>query len=133
MIEPYATIDEFRTICDISDSDVDKASQLLVDATAMLIKRGFTAQDEVDSALLRSVCIAMVQRAMPPKGAATVPGVSQFTQSAGPYSETFTISNPAGKLYISRDELKTLRSGRSSTYSIRAAIHAPGGEPIDNW
>ena len=133
MIEPYATLEEFRTVCDIPDSDADKASQLLVEATAMLMKRGFVAQDEVDEVLLRSVCIAMVQRAMPPKGVTTVPGVSQVTQSAGPYSETFTISNPAGKLYISRDELKTLKSGRSSTYSIRPAIHSSGGGPIDNW
>ena len=53
----------------------------------------------------------------------TVPaaGVSQHTETAGSYSESISYSNPAGDLYLTSAEKKSLGVGCQRAFSIDMA------------
>lgn len=115
--EAFATLADLRLRCpSLSEEDEPYAAALLADATACIASgmrdRGVAIDqgDEVQAANLRSVCVAMVKRALPRDGSA--PGASQMTTTAGPYSETFSFANPLGDLYMTSAEESLLGLGR---------------------
>ena len=55
---------------------------------------------------VKSVCVAMVARAVNAPGA--MAGITQQTQTTGPYSASVTFANPTGDLNLWRSDLKRL-------------------------
>lgn len=87
----------------VSDQLRFEASKYGVDLDAK------TAEDDVYRNVVRIVTVNVAFRTLKttiPDGAAG--GLSQFTQSAGPYSLTGTLLNPGGGIKIFRDDLKAL-------------------------
>lgn len=93
---------------ELSTEEEARANVLLGDASAML-----SALVEVDSSdyeqsqLLKMVCCDMVIRAMSAT-AADAFGVSQTSMTAGPYTQSFSYSNPSGDMYLTRLEKRLL-------------------------
>lgn len=130
-------MDAFATVEDLekrwrrlSESEKGRASVLLEDAAA-LISRACRASgvdvdddDECFQQALKAVSCSVVSRAMsaPVDG----PTVSNTSQTAGPFSQSFTYSNPGGDLYLTSSERKELGVGRARIGSIPARI-APYG------
>ncbi len=104
---------------ELSTDEEARANVLLGDASAML-----SALVEVDSSdagqaeLLKMVCCDMVIRAMSAT-AADAFGVSQTSMTAGPYSQSFSYSNPSGDMYLTRLEKRLLGITTSYIGSIR--------------
>ena len=103
----------------LSADEASRASTLIDDATAML-----TALVKVDAAdaqqaeLLNTVCCNMVIRAMAQSGMDTF-GVSQAAITAGPYTQSFSYSNPSGDMYLTKLEKKLLGVSIGYIGSIR--------------
>lgn len=54
----------------------------------------------------RAVCCAVAHRALiAPAG---MEGASQYTQTAGPYTTSLTLSNPGGDVYLTRSDMRRL-------------------------
>ena len=104
----------------LSDSEQAQAEVKLGDASALLSallkKSGVTVDtsDEEQLKTLKYVCCSMVIRAMS-SGESDTFGLTNQTTTAGPYSQTFTFSNPSGDMYLTRLE-KSLLGINTSGY-----------------
>ena len=104
---------------ELSTDEEARANVLLDDASAML-----SALVEVDSSdagqaeLLKIVCCDMVIRAMSATAADTF-GVSQTSMTAGPYTQSFSYSNPSGDMYLTKLEKRLLGISTAYIGSIR--------------
>lgn len=104
---------------ELSTDEEARANVLLGDASAML-----SALVEVDSSdagqaeLLKMVCCDMVIRAMSATAADTF-GVSQTSMTAGPYTQSFSYSNPSGDMYLTKLEKRLLGISTSYIGTIR--------------
>lgn len=94
--------------------DEKRVTTLLADASNMLLSTyerrfGTTYVEGAHSAFDRSakaVCCAIVSRALNiPTG---MEGITNTSQTAGSYSASVTFANPAGDLYMTKGDLKTL-------------------------
>lgn len=112
---------------DLTTDEAAKAAVLLDDASAVLTR--FVDVDTSDAGqaeLLKIVCCDMVIRSMVSTSSETY-GMSASSMTAGPYSQSWTYSNPSGDLYITRLEKRLL--GISSGYigAVPAAIDGDYG------
>ena len=104
---------------ELSTEEEARANVLLGDASAMLsalVK--VDSSDYEQSELLKMVCCDMVIRAMSATAADTF-GVSQTSMTAGPYTQSFSYSNPSGDMYLTRLEKRLLGITTSYIGSIR--------------
>lgn len=118
-MEAFATTFQYR---DKYRSDLDDSvlEVWLLDASDIMAgkmdKAGvdYSAPDADFAARLTRICRDMVHRAIGDGSDATasIPyGATQASMSAGGYSESFTMGNPFGDLYMKADELKALGVG----------------------
>lgn len=113
----------------LSEAEQDQADVLLEDASAILASMvEIPEHDDGYPELLSIVTCNMVQRAMSSTAADTY-GVTQASMTAGPYTQSWSYSNPSGDMYLTKMEKKML--GITSGYigSIRPMI----GGRHDNW
>ena len=104
---------------ELSTEEEARANVLLGDASAMLsalVK--VDSSDYEQSELLKMVCCDMVIRAMSATAADTF-GVSQTSMTAGPYTQSFSYSNPSGDMYLTKLEKKLLGISIGYIGSIR--------------
>lgn len=138
----------FATVTDLenrwrtlSESEKKQAQVLLDDASAFLttLCRRYGVEilqnDEVQQTNLKAVTSSIVQRKLGVDE--ELFGVTQYSQTAGPFTSSGTAANPNGDMYITAQE-KTLlgfpASGkRSQLFSVRGAIHTPEGGMVDDW
>ena len=114
---------------ELSNAEQERAEVLLEDASAVL--DSLVDVDETDTEqleLCKIVVCAMVQRAMV-VGEADAYGVTQQSMTSGPYTHSWTYSNPNANLYLTKAEKKMLGIGGGYIGSIRPMI----GGNHDNW
>ena len=121
----YATVSDiearWRTL---SQDEAAKAGVLLDDAAAILDTLAvFDSSDPTTAANLKTVSCNMVIRVMSASGDI---GISQGSMTAGVYSQSWTYSNPAGDMYLTKLEKRLL--GITSGYigTIRPKIGYTG-------
>lgn len=72
---------------------------------------------------LMTVCRQMAHRAFGDNGSDLAPfGVSQTSQTAGPYTQSFSFSNPYGDIFMTKNEKKMLGIGSGYIGSIEPRI-----------
>ena len=122
----YATVSDIETRWRTLDStEQAKASALIDDASAIIDKlAGFDSDGltEQQQANAKIVTCNMVIRAMSSATSDSF-GLSQTSMTAGPYTQSWSYSNPSGDMYLTRMEKRLL--GITSGYigSIPAKIH----------
>ena len=103
----------------LSDDEKSRAGVLIEDASAMLSALvDVDANDQQQAELLNTVCCNMVIRAMAQSNMDTF-GVSQSAITAGPYTQSFSYSNPSGDMYLTKLEKKLLGVSIGYIGSIR--------------
>lgn len=114
----------------LSEAEKVRAEVLLTDASAVVVgespdlARG-DLNDGRDALALMVVC-SMVKRSMSAGDAPA--GVATASESNGPFSESFTFSNPDGNLYLTKAERRMLGIGGQRAFSIDMAP-APVAHP----
>ena len=112
----------------LSSDEESRASVLLDDASAILAAFVTVDEDNDEQAeLLKIVCCDMVIRAMSATEADAF-GASNMSMTAGPYTQSWTYSNPSGDLYLTKLEKRLL--GITSSY-IGTIPPKIGGDPYD--
>lgn len=113
----------------LSVEEKARAETLLLDATVKITlamndyRIAIDATNEAQTMALTAINCEMVKRAM--LSPVDAPPLSQFSQTAGPYTESQTYVNPTGDLYMTSAEKKTLGIGGQRIGSISPLI---GGE-----
>ena len=124
-MEAFATTYDYRAKYS-TDMDDDALEVWLADASDIMAVKmdragvDYSQPDSKFATRLMRICRDMVHRAIGDgsEASASIPyGVTQASMSAGGYSESFTIGNPYGDLYIKADELKALGVG-SGGFSV---------------
>lgn len=104
---------------ELSTEEEARANVLLGDASAMLSALvDVDDEDDEQAALLNMVTCDMVIRAMSATSMDTY-GVSQSAITAGPYTQSFSYSNPSGDMYLTRLEKRLLGITTSYIGTIR--------------
>lgn len=108
---PFATVADLEARWHpLTDSEQAKAEVLIGDASDMIIDAAVDV-DSVRPETLTRICCQMVKRAMIAE--ATNPtGVTQYSQTAGSFSESGTYANPTGDLYLLAAEKRALRGSQ---------------------
>lgn len=110
---------------ELDGTEKERAETLLLDATAKITSMcndsGVTieATDEVQAHNLKAITCEMVKRAM--LSAVDTAPVTNYSQGAGGYTESFTYANPTGNLYLTSDEKKLLGIKRQRIFSVKPA------------
>ncbi|TCD53766.1 hypothetical protein EJ419_07310 [Alloscardovia theropitheci] len=117
MEEVFATVEQLKKRYNVSSSDEKRATQLLSDASDVIRSEIPPHRLTDDKRILEVMACAMVQRAL---AASTtlgdgLSGVSQATQATGPFSQSWTFTNPTGDLYLSRAEKRRLSKSSGQT------------------
>lgn len=115
---------------ELSETDRDRCSALLEDASAAMRSRfrAFHGQGYAEGVNesfddnAKAVCVALVARALSVPG--DLSGVTQFSQTAGPYTASTTFSNPSGDIYLTKTDLHALGLLGSHIGSIDAMTAA---------
>lgn len=110
----YATVQDLQDrYRQLNDSELVKAQALLDDATD-LIQTTCRGAATASASTLKRVCCMIVIRALQ----STQSGVSQQSQTTGPFSMSFSYANPSGDLYLTRAERLAI-NGSQSVFSVK--------------
>ena len=116
----YAEVTDIeRRWRDLSTEEQTRAEALIDDASAMLD----ALCESVDADIARIVVSDMVIRAMSATQADSF-GASSMSMTAGPYSQSWSYSNPSGDLYLTKLEKRMLGITASYIGSISPKIGA---------
>lgn len=123
--EPFATVDDLETRWHtLLETERKQAGELLADASDKIRQRVPHVNDlqwvETHSRTLKRVCCSMVKRAMQQLSSGTPEGVTQSSESTGPFANSYTWSNPDGNIYLTKEELRDL-GVRSRIFSLSYA------------
>ena len=101
----FATVDDVAARWrDLSESEQTRCTALLADASD-LIRTTCPNWQTAGQDTLRRVCCAAVIRAMQ---SGDMQGVTQTSQTAGPFTQSWSYSDPAGDLYLTKQEKRSL-------------------------
>ena len=96
----------------LTEAEKQQATALLEDAE-QIIKDLVPRFEELEEATLRAIECSMVKRSMLTDNG----GISQMSETTGPFSNSVTYTNPSGDLYLTKSEKQRLRGG------VQAAFH----------
>lgn len=105
MADVYAAVEDVTARWRaMSDSEETRCAALLADASD-LIRTTCPNWQTAGADTLRRVTCAAVIRALQ---SGDMAGVTQSSQTAGPFSQSWSYSNPSGDLYLTKAEKKAL-------------------------
>ena len=129
-VTSLATLSDYETrYGDVDVSDEPRVGALLEDASILVLSMlsdETRLGDELWLASARAVVCAMVKRAS--DVTEDVYGVTQASQTAGPYTLSTTYANPSGDLYLSKWDLRQLGLGGVAIGSIRPMVGSDHGD-----
>lgn len=119
---PFAVLQDLEVSWpSISDSQRDDAPQKLIEAS-LIIRALKPDIDELilagtmDADLPKMVVCGMVKRALKTPDAGE--GIGTQQQTAGPFSQSFTYTNPDGNLYLSKLDKRLLGIGAAQAFTV---------------
>jgi len=118
MAAPYATLTDLRAHWAALPVDREaEATQKLVEASTEIRALypdidGRIAMAKLDPDIPRLVVCRMVKRSMDAPDN-QIAGVGQIQNTAGPFGQTFSFTNPDGNVYLSKSDKALLSAGRS--------------------
>lgn len=127
-VTPFATVSDLQQRWPDFPAGAEKTADVkLADASQFIVDVCPTAMDAAEATRIRVVC-AVVRRSMQADTAGQV-GVSQMSETAGPFSTSWTVSNPNGDFFLTKQELKALGGGgRPKAFSVSAGDVEQGAE-----
>ena len=111
-MDAMATIEDYEARWGMTSLADTTLSTLLMDASLFLageLQRAgkeVDTTDEIQTASLKRICCRVVHDIIAQQD--EIPGVTQATWAATPYSGQYTFSSPPGKMYLYRDEKREL-------------------------
>lgn len=88
----------------LSDSEETRCEALLADASDLIRTTCPNWQSAGEDTLRRVTCAAVIRALQ----SGDMAGVTQSSQTAGPFSQSWSYSNPSGDLYLTKAEKRAL-------------------------
>lgn len=106
----YATVDDVLVMLPGLSADGQAKASALLDFAASILDSlaDIDPDDETQQTLLKQISVAMVARAVSASAYDSF-GASNASMTAGPYSQSWTFSNPSGDLYLTKMERRLLK------------------------
>lgn len=117
----YATVEElearWRTL---TTAEKARAGTLLDDAAVRLDVTCAPSDPVTDqeAAARKIVSCEMVKRAMASPGGIDNVGVTQYSETTGPFTDQRTFANPTGDLYLTKADKALLGCGRQVAFTV---------------
>jgi hypothetical protein len=109
MADPFATADDVAARWrPLTSAEEDQADVFAADASALIRARFPGIDGQVDPAILTIVVAGMVKRAM----IAPDDGVSQESETVGPYSRSQSFANPLRNVFLTAADLVLIEGYR---------------------
>lgn len=127
-MEAFATVEQYLAKYD-SDQDEERILEWLEDATSLICAEldasgvDYSDPDEDFADTLMRVCRDVAHRALD-SGAGIPFGASQFSETTGSISDSFTLANPYGDLFLTKAERRRLGIGASTGRMLHPQIGA---------
>ena len=124
----YADISDLKAKYRLTPEQEIYAEQYLTDASIML--RDLLSAEGKSVEMYEEDTITKIVRDVAYRALSAInsgANVSQYTQSAIGYAETFSFSNPQGDLYLTKLEKSELGLGGAKIYSICPYVNIGGG------
>ena len=124
MANAYATLDDYEARNGMVDDETRQGIivTLLSDAALMLDSMvDVDPTDQTQLETLKVVSCNMVSRAMLAADGGLA-GISQLNAGMGPFSQSATLANPSGDMYLTGTEKLWLGIGGTAIGSIRARV-----------
>lgn len=120
--QPFATVDDLAARWHTLTAAESSIAQTLLDDASDVIRTTIPGWADASTATLKRVTCAMVKRAMI---AADNVGVSQASETVGPFANSWTFSNPGGDLYLTKMEKRSLGvSGQTTSSGLMGGADA---------
>lgn len=124
----YATVDEYETrYGDVDDREA--LAEVLMDASRLIeseLERAgvsFVGDPGPEwASRLMQACRSVAHRAMSASSQDVPVGATQYSQSAVGYTESYTLGNPYGEVYLGKAERRMLGLDRQRVFSVRPRI-----------
>lgn len=100
----------------LTDSERERASLLLVDASDKIMTDYPHAVNRVSATTLKRIVCQMVKRAMTVQS--EFEGVKQMSQTTGSFADSYTFANPDGDLYFTSSEKQSLTMGDNRIFTV---------------
>lgn len=101
----FATVDDVATRWRaLSESETTRCTALLSDASDLIRTSCPNWQTASETSLRRVTCAAVIRALQ----SGDMTGITQSSQTAGPFTQSWSYSNPSGDLYLTKAEKKTL-------------------------
>lgn len=122
----------------LTDNEAFVAATLVEDASALIRARFPGIDDQVTSGgvsanVLAQVVAGMVKRAL----ISPSDGISQASQSAGPYAQSQTYANPLGNVFLTAADLTLIlgyqAAGQSHKFANTTTKRSPAISDFESW
>lgn len=136
-VEPFATVDDLRDRWPSLPSDKEDTAQVLLGDASVMLRRECPDVDVriesvpplLDPSIPKMIVCWMVKRAMLTGDVGD--GVSSHQQTAGPFSQSVSFSNPMGNLFLRSSERKMLGCGGQEAFTVD--MTPPRPDPAPGW
>lgn len=120
--EPFATLEDLKKRWPDFPSGADGYAEThLEDATQYILDVAPHCMEVSESTRRRIVC-AVVRRAMAADADGSA-GIAETQSTMGPFSASYTVANPHGDYYLTKQEMKALGGGnRPRAFGFQAGI-----------
>ena len=120
---PFATVEELKARWpDMPPGADEHAATLLEDASEFILDVCPSAASAREGTRRRIVC-AVVRRSMEAQASPSA-GMSTFQATTGPFTNSYTPTNPHGDFYLTRAEKTALGDGRQRAFGVNVASTA---------
>ena len=120
---PFATVDDLKARWpDMPPGSDEHAAVLLEDASEFILDVCPSAASARAGTRRRIVC-AVVRRSMEAQASPSA-GMSTFQATTGPFTNSYTPTNPHGDFYLTRAEKTALGDGRQRAFGVNVASTA---------
>lgn len=113
---PFATAAELRARWPDMPIGSDPHAETLLEDASQFILDVVPAASAASASTRRRIVCSVVRRSME---ATLGAGIAQATETAGPFSQSFTVANSGGDFYLTKNERKALGDGTQKAFSVR--------------
>lgn len=129
---PFATVQELRDRWPDMPAGSDAHAEVLLEDASQFILDVVPSAGSATASTLRRVVCAVVRRSIEAQ-ASPGAGMQQFQTTTGPFTNSFTPSNPSGDFYLTKAERKALGEGQQKAFGGTVAGPPVGALSHTQW
>lgn len=134
----YATVADVEARWRVLDTSEQATAEALLDDAAVYIRAACPDVDQriadgtLDPDIPKIISVSMVKRAMASM-ASGFEGITQLQQTAGPFTQNTTLSNPSGNMWLTKNDRRLLGCPIQKAFSVDMAPDAVWPNRYNTW